>query len=203
MTKEIIGLLAGLMVTLTVIPYGIRTWQGKINPNITTWGLWSLIGFSLLLTYKGSGAGANVWPAVFGFINPCIITVIAVYRKGERTSFNKAEKICVALCLLSLLGWWWFRAEQDLVQYALYASIIADACAGIPTVIFVWRQPDGDRPFAWVLFAMAHTLAIFSIPEQTVANYALPVWMITASTIISIPIVWHRVQNRVPLKEWI
>ncbi|MEK7209134.1 MAG: hypothetical protein AAB677_02655, partial [Patescibacteria group bacterium] len=82
MSAETIGLTSGLLVVASVIPYSIRTYQGKVQPNLTSWSLWTLIGLALLLTYKSSGAEANVWPAVFGFTNPLLITIIVLRRHG-------------------------------------------------------------------------------------------------------------------------
>src|SRR3954451_2598804 len=48
-------MISGGLVICSVIPYALRTYQGKIKPNVTSWGLWTLIGATLLLTYKSSG----------------------------------------------------------------------------------------------------------------------------------------------------
>ena len=69
-SHEEIGLLSGGLVFASILPYGYRTYQGKIRPVPTSWSLWALIGLALLLTYKSSGAVSNAWPALFGFINP-------------------------------------------------------------------------------------------------------------------------------------
>lgn len=202
MDKELIGQISGLIVLLSAIPYAIRAWQQIVTPNIMTWGLWSFIGFSLLLTYTGSGAEANAWPAVFGFINPTIITFIAIYRRGEIVRFTKVEVLCAVISITSLISWWWLRSNPDLVQYALYTAIAADICAAIPTLIFVFKYPEQERPFAWALFAIGYGLAIFAINEHTISNYALPLWMFFGPLVITTPLVVYRVKNRIPLKEW-
>ncbi len=91
MSAEMIGLISGLLVIISAIPYSIRTYQGKIHPNLTSWSLWMLIGLALLLTYKSSGAEANVWPAVFGFISPFFITILnlATARWMDKTKPNR------------------------------------------------------------------------------------------------------------------
>jgi len=73
---ETIGLISGLLTIASVIPYSIRTYQRKIHPNLTSWALWTAIGLALLLTYKSSGAKANIWPAIFFVANAVIIWVI-------------------------------------------------------------------------------------------------------------------------------
>ncbi|KKS12797.1 MAG: hypothetical protein UU70_C0032G0006 [Candidatus Yanofskybacteria bacterium GW2011_GWA1_41_6] len=105
MSAETIGLVSGLLVAVSIVPYSIRTYQGKIQPNLTSWSLWSLLGLALLLTYKSSGAEASLWPAVFGFTNPTLITILLLLRRGEWTKPNRVEKACVVFGLTSLGMW--------------------------------------------------------------------------------------------------
>lgn len=201
---ETIGLISGLLTVVSVIPYSIRTYQRKIHPNLTSWSLWTIIGLALLLTYKSSGAKANIWPAIFGFTNPLLVLIIMVRQKnGQWERVSKTEIACIVLCFLSLGIYLVVHESRELVQYALYIAIIADACAAIPTIVYVWKTPEGERPFAWSLFAVAYGMAIFAITEHTFANYALPVYMFAGGMFITIPLVLHRWRRKAPLSEWI
>jgi len=200
--KEIIGILSGIIVSLSVVPYSIRTWQGKAQPNPTSWSLWTLIGLSLLVTYEGAGANHNVWPAVFGFTNPLIITFLLLKNRERWKKFEAYEVLCLIFGILSLAMWWYLRGNESLVQYALYVAILADACAAIPTIAFVWRSPQEERPFAWGLFGVGYGLAIFAISKHTVANYVLPLYMFFGSWTITLPLILYRAKVRAPLAEW-
>lgn len=94
------------------------------------------------------------------------------------------------------------RCNANLAQYALYVAIAADICAAIPTIIFVWKQPDRDRPFSWVVFAMGYFIAIFAIPKGTVANWILPLYMTVVSLVVAFPLALYRLRQRMPLKQW-
>lgn len=204
MDTETIGLISGLLVVVSGITYGIRTYEKKIHPNLTSWSLWTILGLVLLLTYRSSGAKENVWPAIFGFTNPLLVLIIMiVQRNGQWERLNKTEVACIVFGLLSLGLWAVVRESRDLSSYALYLAIIADACAAIPTIAYVWRTPEGERPFAWGLFAIAYGMAVFAITEHTFANYALPVYMFIGGTSITIPLILHRWKRKVPLSEWI
>lgn len=203
MSAETIGLVSGLLVIISVIPYSIRTYQGKIQPNLTSWSLWTLIGLVLLLTYKSSGAEANVWPAVFGVTNPLFITILVLQRRGVWTKPNRVEITCLVFGLLSLGLWFAVRQNKELAQYALYLAIVADICAAIPTMVFVWTHPNSDRPFAWCFFAIGYGLTIFAINEHTFANYILPLYMFFGSLSVAFPLILYRWRYKRPPSEWV
>jgi hypothetical protein len=60
-----------------------------------------------------------------------------------------------------------------------------------------------DRPFAWGMYAFGYFLAIFAMPEQTFANYVLPLYMTVGSGIATLLLAIPRIRRGVPLKEWI
>ncbi len=196
-------MISGALVIISVIPYGIRTYQKVVQPNLTSWFLWTIIGFALLVTYKSSGAGANIWPAVFGFINPLIITLLVLYRRGGWQRPERLEIVCLILGFLSLGMWGMVYDDKERAQFALYLAIMADMCAAIPTIKFIWMNPSEDRPFAWSFYAVGYGLGIFAITEHTFANYILPVYMFGGALAISLPLAWHRLKQRAPLMEWV
>lgn len=202
-SKETIGLISGILVAISAIPYAWRTWQREIRPNVTSWGLWSLIGLALLLTYRSSGAKANVWPAVFGFINPTLITIFALIKRGEKTRCSRLEWACIAICFVSLGMWVLMYDDVSLVQYALYVAIVADGCAAIPTIAFVFKHPDQDRPIPWGMCAVSYFLTLFAVSEHTFANYALPIYMFLGCGFITWPLARFRVKKRMPISQWI
>jgi hypothetical protein len=190
-------------VILSAIPYVYGILKGTNKPEITSWALWSLMGLTILLTYKSSGADANIWPSVFAFTNPIIVTVIALAKKGEKRKLSNLDWACIIVCLIALGAWGIVRTDKELSQYALYLSIAADACAAIPTINLVWREPMVDRPFAWGMFGVAELLSLFAVPEWVPAGYILPIYMFLGSWTIMTPLVLVRIKHRIPLKEWI
>ncbi|MEK7390713.1 MAG: hypothetical protein AAB635_01075 [Patescibacteria group bacterium] len=194
--------MSGFIVVLSTIPYGIRVYQRKIKPNLVSWSIWAFLGLALLLTYKSSGAGSNLWPAVFGFTNPLIIAILAIWR-GEHKRPTRLEVACVAFGVASIVLWYFVQNDPSTVQYALYIAIIADLWAAIPTIVFLWNNPKEDRPVAWSVFAVGYGIAVFAITEHTFANYILPLYVFALAGTIACLLVVYRVKNHVPLKEWI
>lgn len=199
---ETIGQISGIIVMVSAIPYIIRVYQRKIPVNLISWIIWSMIGWTILITFKDSGATNNIWPAIFGAISPTIITLLAWWR-GTNKEIDGWDIACGVIGIIAIVLWALVRNEPSKVQFALYLALIADTCAGVPIFTFVWNNPHADRPFAWGMFGIGYGLSIFAITEHTFANYALPVYMlITASAICSVLCV-YRIKNRLPVMEWI
>jgi hypothetical protein len=203
LSQEEIGLLSGGLVFASILPYGYRTYQGKIRPVPTSWSLWALIGLALLLTYKSSGAVSNLWPALFGFINPALITILSILRRQKWRQPNRAEQLCFLFGLVSLVMWLFLRRSPELAPYALYVALVADLCAALPTVHFVWTNPAEDRPFPWVLFGCGYFLAIFAAPQTSFASWGLPLYMTAISFTVAAPLALYRARKHLPLTEWI
>jgi hypothetical protein len=181
----------------------MRTAQRKVKPVLVRWLLWTIIGFAILITYKSSGAEDSIWPAVFGFTNPLIITCLLFKQGGRLGKISRAEKRCLIVGLISLIMWEFLRHDKSLAQFSLYTAMIADLFAAVPTFMFLWKNPEEDLPFAWSLYAIGYGLAIFAIRENTFANYVLPVYMCIGSSSIASILIAYRIKNSVPLKEWI
>jgi len=199
--KELIGEISAAIVASSAIPYIIRLLQGKIEVNPISWIIWSILGLAILLSYKSSGAEHNIWVAVFGFINPTAITIIALF-KGKFKKVDNFDIAALVVGLISIVLWCFLRESEETAQIALYVGILADAVAAIATFRFFRSNPMKDRPFAWYVYAVGYGLAVFAVPEYTVVSMILPLYMLIGAPIIALPLVIHRIKHKVPAKLW-
>lgn len=201
--QGILTVLSGFFPFLGMVIYVHKTYRGVVDPNATTWTLWSLINFVILISYVTASSGESVWSALVGFLEPFAITMLLIMRRGsEWQRFSTTETTCAASALLALYLWWLLKESKELAQYALYVSIAADAIAAIPTILSVRRRPESDRPVSWALFAAGYGISLFAITEHTVANYALPVYMVLVASSVACLTGAHRFKKRAPLAEW-
>jgi len=203
MSPEFFGGLSAALVALSAVPYIYSAWHRRIQPNVVSWSLWAGIGLALLLTYHGAGANIeSIAPVVLGFINPVIIASIALWRSGTRKPLAPTEWGALVFGSLAVLGWYLLQGNPEHVAYALLLAIAADICAAIPTLVFVWRNPMGDRPGAWMMFTTAQLVMLMSITDWSWSSYVLPIYMCIGGTCIWFPLLKARIQKRIPLREW-
>ncbi len=197
-----ISLISGIIVCASIIPYVIRTYQKKIEPNIVSWSIWSIIGISLLLnSIAAKTFENNPWPLVFNTINPTIIAIMVAIR-WHREPLYLYEKISGIIGIISIVLWFIFQNNPSLAVFSLILALVADIAAGIPTFLFVIKKPDKERPFVWFIFGVGYGLSIFILGNDWV-EYLVPGYMTLAGIAISIPPIIYRIKNSIPLKEWV
>lgn len=203
--KEHIGIISAAIVFLSYIPYGIRVWQRVIKINLTTWFLWSVIGFTIFITYYSSGVHKNLWSVFFLFLNPVIIFILGLVRKVEReyssSAFEQAAKFFFSI---SLVLWILVRQHKEYAQYSLYLSLIADLCAAIPTIIDARKFPEDERPFMWITFVFGYGLSFWTLPDYSLPSIILPIYLCSMGALVALPLIRHRIilkQNKI--SDWI
>ena len=220
MWHDFFSALSGTLVAISIIPYLRNVYKGDNNPQLLSWVLWTLIGFVLLLTYISAATDGSAVPVAFGFINPLCVVMLMLWKlsrskdqKDENPlkslileqvkEFSWFEWGCALFGLLALVLWTFVQSDPRNAQLALYTAILADVCAAVPTLLFVIKNGDKERPFAWLMYSAGYAIAIPLIHEQVWVNYALPVYMSVGTLCIAVPTVMYRLRKGVPLRHWL
>ncbi|MCB9815842.1 hypothetical protein H6786_00465 [Candidatus Nomurabacteria bacterium] len=203
MSAESWTYVSALVVAISGAYYAIRAWQGHVDPNPVSWGVWAFVGVALFLTADSSEAGAVYWSALIGAINPTVIAAVIFFRSKNRTySLQAHEKWCLILAAMGYAFWFWVRNEPAAASWSLYWMIFVDLFAVWPTLVQVLKDPLSDKPFPWIVFGIGYGLSGFAIETHTVANWALTVYMLAGGLTISLPMIIGRVRRGVPIVEW-
>ncbi|MDP2630249.1 MAG: hypothetical protein Q8P56_02465 [Candidatus Uhrbacteria bacterium] len=186
MSTQFWGIFSGVLVACSGIWYVARVFRAEVHPHITSWMVWTLIAVALLLSYGSAGAkeGDNIWAAVFGLVNPLVITVVALW-KGSWNKPDRIDWVCVTLALLSLTLWWFVQGDKALALYALLLALLADGFTTGPMIRAARKNPMIDRPGPWALFGIASGVNILAITEHTTANYVHPIYMLIGSLAVA------------------
>lgn len=202
LTKEVIGVVSGLIVLACAFPYSLRVYQQKTQPNLVSWSIWTVLGLAILLTFKSSGAKFNVWPAVGSFLSPLAVTVLLLWR-GKKHKPQPFEILCLIFAVAAIILWWFLKDDPKQAAFALYVSLLGDACALLPTLKSCWSKPQKERPLVWMFYAFGYGLSLFAIEDRILPNYILPIYMVAGSTLVFLPLAIYRLRHPVRITEWI
>ncbi len=211
MTTETFGLVSFAITSSSAIPYLIRVWRRKAKPSLVSFVLWTVIGLAMLLSYDAVGATDNIWIAVVALTNPLLAVIVILMRRrgGEKPEHEEKDKLdrvlnvlAVIFCVGALGTYLLTYQDPKLASVALWAAMIADLCAASPTIRIAWASPQDEQPFAWAIYGIGEVVGCFSITENTVDQWALPIYGIVLVVALLPPLFSFYIRNRIPFRDW-
>jgi hypothetical protein len=199
---ELFGLLAQLFTAASALPYIIGILRGVISPNPVSWGIWAFIGFIFLITSMTNPNADHVtimFTAILAF-NPFVIFILTLY-KGIGEPITKLEIFALIIAFISITLWYVTQDKPTVLPIIL--AIFADLSALIPTIVFVYKHPDQDRPLMWSLFFLGASFTLLGIQSWNLESVLLPMYMASSVVIVIYPLVRYRVVNKLAIKEWV
>jgi hypothetical protein len=155
---------------------------GETKPNRVTWIFWAVA--PLLGTYIGykSGVALPFLVATFmaGFVSIPVV-IASFFNKNAYWKTTRFDIGCGILSAIALIIW---ITTKNGVLSLLFA-ILADLFAGIPTMIKSWQHSETEgsiAPYSLGIFNQVITFLI--IPSLSFLNFAFPLYLIVANTII-------------------
>jgi hypothetical protein len=165
--SNFIGIIAGIIAFLNIIPYAISIFQGKTKPSRSAYAIWLIIDIVTAASYIASGATTTVW-AFLAFALTTVIIFILSFKYGMG-GLHKVDLVCMGLALISIITW---VATKD-PALALYASLAAKLIGYVPIFKKVYLHPGTENTLAWSMTAFASVLNLVALtslkPEIAIA----------------------------------
>src|SRR3989344_3452387 len=158
-TKELVGIIAGILSFSAYFLYIFTTIFGKTKPNRATWWILTLIGLMIASSYYVGGARATIWVALSYVLGPFMIAVLSLkYGDGK---WERLDKWCCVVALVSLPIWYISRSAG----LGLIINIFLDFLALLPTIKKSYLRPGGEDRVAWTLESFAGLLNLFAVEK--------------------------------------
>ena len=195
-------LLAGFFTAVSVFPYARGILKGEITPNQVSWGIWSFLGMVFFLTTytQPNVPFASLIFVAMMVINPTIILLLSFY-KGIASKVNTLEIFALLTAIVAMYLWYNTPDKASLLPISL--AIVADFSALVPTLYFVYKHPEQDKPLMWFLFLLGASFTLLAITHHSIQNSILPVYILMGVGFVIFPLVRYRIQKNIPLKEWL
>ncbi len=198
----IFEILSGFFIIVSMLPYAYGIYRGTIVANRVSWSIWAFIGAVFFLTALTNPKNdfISVLYAFVLMLNPVVIVLMSLF-KGRTLPILIYEKAALLVAVLAMTLWVVLREAAGIIP--LFLAVLADASALIPTLLFVYRHPEDDRPLMWFLFFVGTVFSVAGMQHYSVETLLLPGYMLLGVSSVLFPLVMFRIQNAVPLKEWV
>jgi hypothetical protein len=166
-----IGILAGLFTLAGYIPYVIRIVKGEIKPERSSWLIWTLASFIVLISYYVIGARETIWVPLAYVIGSATITTLALSKHGQY-GWGLLEKVSLVIAFVSSIRWIFWEN----VFLALLLNLGMSFVGYVKTIktLFKDKNYQEDVP-GWLLYFIGAALNIYALKTWTPEIASLPI----------------------------
>jgi len=174
------------------LSYAILTLKWKVRPNRVTWWLWALAPAIWVTATLSKWFTWSVFPVIIAWLNPFMIFVSSFFNKKSYWKLWKIDYVCLALSLFATLLWWITKNPL----YAVIFSVIADVFAWIPTIIKVYKYPETEKQYLFLIWWLSAFLWLLNVKSWEMVEYLFPLSLFTLSFIINLMFIYNYVTRK-------
>ena len=151
------------------------TIRGVTQPNRVTFLLWAAAPLLAFAVEIHAGIGLQALMTFMVGIGPLAIFLASFVNRSSAAVWRigPLDYVCGALSVLGTVAWLVTRHGT----VALAASLLADALAGLPTVLKSWRQPETESAILYVGSTINAGITLLTINRVTSAALAFPLYI--------------------------
>ena len=186
-----LALAAGLLQLAGLAVASIATIKGRMQPSTTSFGIWTLVSFSLLVTSYAAGATTNLPFITAGALGTACMFGLS-FKYGYR-NWSWIDPVSITLAVLSLVLWYLTKNAA----YAIYILTLIDWIAIAPIIRKSWIDPSSESRSVWLLTLAASICLVTAITDWVWAVAVVAITQLLHASIINILIRWpHPHRNK-------
>jgi len=164
--------------------YVVDTLRGRTQPNRVTWLLWGIAPLLAFAVEVDDHVGiVALMTFMYGF-GPLVVVAASFAGRGAVWKLGRLDYLCGVLSIAGTIGW--LVTRQGLI--ALAASVVADALAGLPTMIKSWRHPETESASAYVTGFISAVITLLTVKHLSVTVVTFPLY-IAVVTLVAVALV--------------
>lgn len=159
--------------------------RGTTKPNKVSWLLWSVA--PLIATVAAIIKGVNILAVIPVFMSgfaPLIVFIISLFVKESYWQLGKFDYSCGVFSLLAIILW----SITNEPNVAIVFAILADAAAGVPTLVKAWKEPETESSMAYITGVINTLTSAGAIRTISFSSLAFPIYLffINGSIVLAI-----------------
>jgi hypothetical protein len=182
--RQVFGVLAVVIVVLSVVPYLRDCLLHRTRPARSTWILLTLL---LLISLVLQGELESGWAmaSTVGEFVACFTIMLYSFKFGVGGT-TRLDKICYLLWSITVVSW--IILDKPLI--ALHISIIADIIAMVPTYKKSWQDPESESMNVFIGGAIASAFSIVAAAELRYVTILFPLYFLLSNMSIVLVLAW-------------
>jgi hypothetical protein len=155
------------------------TLRGTTQPNRVTWLLWAIAPLLAAAVEFDEGVGLRALTTfMIGFM-PLLIFIASFHSPGAVWKIGKLDYLCGALSVAGTVGWLLTRSGV----VAIVAAVVADALAGLPTLLKSWSHPDSESVSSYLGALASSGILLLTVITWTTAEVAFPIYIVAIASV--------------------
>lgn len=175
--------LAFLLSMVGAIVYIKGILNGKVRPNVVTWGLWATAPLLAFAAQIDEAAGMRALHTFSTALGPMLIIVAALIKRNAFAKIKRSDYLFGALSIVGLVLW---QITGD-GYIAIAFAIAADGFAALPTVIKLYKEPETENGWIFGFGIVAAIITLLTISSWRFEEYAFTLYILVITTLMFMP----------------
>ncbi|HUQ17764.1 MAG TPA: hypothetical protein VM070_08245 [Candidatus Saccharimonadales bacterium] len=163
MIPESFAVIGAVIGSIGGFYYLYETITGKAKPNRVTWLLWWLFPMIGFVAQRAQGVEALSWATFAAGFTPLLIVIASFLNKDAYWKTERRDYVLMAAATVGIV----ISVVANSPNIAILFALVADALAGVPTLIKAYRRPETESWIAYAISTFGFGLAVLAVPTFT------------------------------------
>lgn len=160
--REILSWLAVLIALYAYVRYMQSIFSWETQPHVFSWWIWALTtGIAFFAQVDGWGGWGSAQNGLSFFT--CIFFTILAFKYWQKGKFHTLDWWSLIFSFVAI-GLWFYTKNPF---YGSLFAMLADAIGYIPTFRKVWKKPESEPSWYYLLMNIKHGLSLLSLSAYT------------------------------------
>lgn len=187
--KNVIGVIAVLLVFIGYVPYLQDIVNGKTVPHIYSWFLWGFVTTIAFALQISGGAGLGAFVTLAAAIM-CIVVILLSLAKKSKRDITFLDTFFLLLAFISLIIW--LFAKQPVLSTIL--TTLTDLLGFLPTIRKSWKNPFSETLSFYNLNTVRFGLATLALQQYSIVTALYPITWCVANGLFAGILLFRRKQ---------